>query len=147
MFKKALVVALVATFAAAPATARPWHKHRGRPHARDHGARVHAYHHEVDNEAFLWLGLAAIGIGTLYALNHPRRPEPARWDAGTLPRDRYVRRSADYPDRPVTVVRERFDERGRYCREFHQDVQIGHHTEQAWGTTCLQEDGSWRITR
>ena len=147
MIKRALAVALAATFVAVPATARPWQRHRNRSHTGEHQARAHVRHHEVDDRAFLWLGLAAIGIGTLYVLNHPPRSESARWNAATLSGDGYVRRPAAYRDRPTTLVRERFDERGRFCREFHQDVRIGRHSEQAWGTTCLQEDGSWRITR
>ena len=147
MFKTVLVVALAATFVAAPALARPWHGHRRRPHAAGHGARVHVHHPEVDDQAFLWLGLAALGIGTLYALSHPPRPEPARWRPAPLPRDPYRPRPLVYTDRPLTMLREGFDERGDFCREFHQDVRIGNRGERAWGTACLQEDRSWRITR
>jgi surface antigen len=34
---------------------------------------------------------------------------------------------------------------GQYCREFTQTVEIGGRTEQAYGTACRQEDGSWKI--
>jgi surface antigen len=31
------------------------------------------------------------------------------------------------------------------CREFTQNVMIGSHVEQAYGTACRQPDGSWRL--
>jgi len=34
---------------------------------------------------------------------------------------------------------------GRFCREFQQTVTIGGKTESAYGTSCRQPDGSWRI--
>lgn len=34
---------------------------------------------------------------------------------------------------------------GQYCREFTQTVEIGGRTEEAYGTACRQEDGSWKI--
>ncbi|MGB1547612.1 MAG: RT0821/Lpp0805 family surface protein [Alphaproteobacteria bacterium] len=38
-----------------------------------------------------------------------------------------------------------YQSEGRYCREFQQSVTIGGNTEQAYGTACRQEDGSWEI--
>ena len=32
---------------------------------------------------------------------------------------------------------------GLQCREFHHTVTIGGRTQQAYGTSCLQPDGSW----
>jgi len=34
---------------------------------------------------------------------------------------------------------------GEYCREFQQTILIDGKTEKAYGTACLQSDGSWRI--
>ncbi len=34
---------------------------------------------------------------------------------------------------------------GQYCREFQQTVTVGGQTEEAYGTACRQEDGSWKI--
>lgn len=31
------------------------------------------------------------------------------------------------------------------CREFQQTVTIGGRLQQAWGTTCQQADGTWKI--
>ena len=34
---------------------------------------------------------------------------------------------------------------GHYCREYTTDVVIGSRREQAYGTACRQEDGSWNV--
>jgi len=34
---------------------------------------------------------------------------------------------------------------GKFCREFTQTVNIGGKTEEAYGTACRQEDGSWQL--
>lgn len=34
---------------------------------------------------------------------------------------------------------------GQYCREFQQTITVGGQTEDAYGTACRQEDGSWQI--
>jgi hypothetical protein len=37
-------------------------------------------------------------------------------------------------------------EAGGYCREYQQTVIIGGQAQQAFGTTCQQADGTWRMT-
>ena len=34
---------------------------------------------------------------------------------------------------------------GKYCREYQKTVTIGNHIEKAYGTACLQPDGSWEM--
>ena len=34
---------------------------------------------------------------------------------------------------------------GQYCREFQQTITVGGQTEDAYGTACRQEDGTWQI--
>lgn len=34
---------------------------------------------------------------------------------------------------------------GQYCREYSQTITVGGQTEQAYGTACRQEDGTWKI--
>ncbi|MDP7342314.1 MAG: RT0821/Lpp0805 family surface protein [Alphaproteobacteria bacterium] len=34
---------------------------------------------------------------------------------------------------------------GTYCREFQQTISVGGRTEEAYGTACRQEGGTWRI--
>ena len=45
----------------------------------------------------------------------------------------------------VTPVREGVSSSGRQCREYHHTVVIGGRQEEAYGTACLQPDGSWQI--
>ncbi|MFC4236099.1 RT0821/Lpp0805 family surface protein [Thalassospira xianhensis] len=45
----------------------------------------------------------------------------------------------------ITPVREGVDRENNQCREYHQTVSIGGKTEEAYGTACLQRDGSWKI--
>ena len=47
----------------------------------------------------------------------------------------------------VTPTRTYQTNRGRYCREFQQQVTIGGRTQSAYGTACRQPDGSWQIQR
>lgn len=37
------------------------------------------------------------------------------------------------------------DARADYCREYTRTVYIGNRTQEAYGTACLQPDGSWMI--
>ena len=45
----------------------------------------------------------------------------------------------------ITPVRTSYSNSGQPCREYQQTVTIGGETQQAYGTACRQEDGSWRI--
>ncbi|MDR3424825.1 MAG: glycine zipper 2TM domain-containing protein [Alphaproteobacteria bacterium] len=36
---------------------------------------------------------------------------------------------------------------GTYCREYSQEIDVGGQTQEAYGTACLQPDGSWRIVQ
>ncbi|MEW5703428.1 MAG: RT0821/Lpp0805 family surface protein [Pseudomonadota bacterium] len=45
----------------------------------------------------------------------------------------------------ITPTRTYQANNNRYCREFQQTVTVGGNTEQAYGTACRQEDGSWEI--
>jgi len=46
----------------------------------------------------------------------------------------------------VTPTRDGYDRAsGAYCREYHTEVYIGGERQDAWGTSCRQPDGSWRI--
>ena len=39
------------------------------------------------------------------------------------------------------------DEQGQTCREYQSNAMIGGALHQAYGTACLQPDGSWRVVR
>ena len=45
----------------------------------------------------------------------------------------------------VTPVRDGFSTSGDYCREFQTEITVGGQSEDAYGTACRQEDGSWGI--
>ena len=46
----------------------------------------------------------------------------------------------------VTAVRDGTNTRtGAYCREYQTTVTVGGKSEQAYGTSCRQPDGSWQI--
>lgn len=48
----------------------------------------------------------------------------------------------------VTPIREgTYRSTGQYCREYQTTVTIGGREEEAYGTTCRQPDGSWKIVR
>lgn len=45
----------------------------------------------------------------------------------------------------VTAVRDGMTPDGRQCREFQQEVTIDGQRQEAYGTACLQPDGSWEV--
>ena len=45
----------------------------------------------------------------------------------------------------ITPTRTYQDQRGQYCREYTQTVNIGGKVQNAYGLACRQEDGSWKI--
>ena len=45
----------------------------------------------------------------------------------------------------VTPTRTYQRDGGDYCREFQQTVTVGGNIEEAYGTACRQEDGTWMI--
>ncbi len=45
----------------------------------------------------------------------------------------------------VTPIRTYQSPAGQYCREYQQTITVGGEKQQAYGTTCRQPDGSWKI--
>jgi surface antigen len=45
----------------------------------------------------------------------------------------------------VTPIRTYQASGGQYCREYQQTITVGGEKQQAYGTTCRQPDGSWKI--
>jgi surface antigen len=45
----------------------------------------------------------------------------------------------------VTPTREGRDSAGNQCREYQTTVTVGGKQEQAYGTACRQQDGSWKV--
>jgi len=45
----------------------------------------------------------------------------------------------------ITPTRTSYSDSGQPCREYQQTVTIGGEIQQAYGTACRQEGGTWRI--
>ena len=101
-----------------------------------------------DDDAFKYLAFAAITIKLLDNLNEAaqREHEAAQVQATTAPVGEQITWSSGDATGYVVATKEGVRSSGLTCREFQQEVTIGGETEQAWGTACLQEDGSWQIT-
>ena len=106
--------------------------------------------------------LAAVAIGTLggaflgsqvgQSLDRADRLAMRNTFEKALERNRTGRSSAwRNPDTghagTVTPTRTYRTASGGPCREYQQTVTIGGKTETAFGTSCRQADGSWRIAR
>lgn len=169
MWKKALALGLSLCFLGTPAMAKWGHKHKRGGHGRTgyttdrhgypgrwsprhhHRGRYsrHYYRHTIDDDVFLWLGLTAVGLRLLDALTYQQRIlyEEAHWRAAEAPIGDTITWSDGPVSGAVTPVREGIAGGGEYCREFQREVQIDGRSQRAWGIACLQEDGSWRVTR
>lgn len=104
-------------------------------------------HYHSDSDAFKWLALTAITLKILDNLNEAqeRAHEQAQIAATTAPVGETIIWREGNASGSVTATREGTSTAGRYCREFQQKVTIGGHTEQAYGTACMQPDGSWEV--
>lgn len=38
-----------------------------------------------------------------------------------------------------------YEQQGRYCREYQQNVTVGGRVQESYGTACRQPDGQWEI--
>jgi hypothetical protein len=115
---------------------------------RPHGHWYHGYgHFHIDSDAYVWLAFTAITLKILDNLNEQqqREHEAAQVKATTAPIGERIIWKDGSTSGSVTATREGTSTRGRYCREFLQEVTIGGKTEQAYGTACRQPDGSWEV--
>jgi hypothetical protein len=101
----------------------------------------------LDNDAFKWLAFTAITLKLLDNLNEQqqREHEAAQIRATTAPIGERIIWNDGNASGSVTAVREGTSTAGRYCREFVQQVTIGGRHEQAYGTACRRQDGSWEV--
>jgi len=119
------------------------HHHPGRwGHPRPY---YYGYPYFTDR-AFKYLGITAVALGFLDLLNaeQQRRHEAALITAAGRPGEVIVWESGDATG-TVKTTRMGISSSGRQCREFQQTITVGGRTEQAYGTACLQPDGSWEI--
>ena len=122
--------------------------HRGVAVYRPHGTYYHGYGgYYNDDDAWKWLAFTAITLKLLDNLNEQqqREHEAAQVEATTAPVGQPITWDDGSATGSVTATRQGQDAAGNQCREFQQEVTIGGETEQAYGTACLQPDGSWKI--
>ena len=122
--------------------------HRGVAVYRPHGHYYHGYGgYYDDNDAWKWLAFTAITLKVLDNLNEEqqRQHEAAQIEATTAPVGQPITWDDGNASGSVTTTKQGQDAAGNQCREFQQEVTIGGQTEQAYGTACLQPDGSWKI--
>jgi hypothetical protein len=115
---------------------------------RPHGHYYHGYgSYHNDDDAWKWLAFTAITLKILDNMNEEqqRKHEAAQVEATTAPVGQPITWSDGNATGSVTTTRQGTDAAGNQCREFQQEVTIGGQTEQAYGTACLQPDGSWKI--
>jgi len=107
----------------------------------------YGYRHS-DRDALAFLAFTAITLVLLDQLSESqqRRHEQAQIIATRAPLGEPVIWEEGGASGSVTTTRIGTSARtGLQCREFQQTVTIGGRTEQAYGTACLQRDGSWEI--
>jgi surface antigen len=97
-----------------------------------------------DDDAWKFLAFTAITLKILDNMNEQaqREHEAAQVKATTAA----VTWDTGDASGHVVTTRTGTGSSGLQCREFQQEVTVGGQTEQAYGTACLQEDGSWKIT-
>jgi hypothetical protein len=100
-----------------------------------------------DDDALRFLGLTALSLIVFNELNEAqqRAHEAALAEATAADIGERIYWEEDGRSGTVTPVRDGTTEDGRQCREFQQEVTIGGRSTEAYGTACLQPDGSWQV--
>jgi surface antigen len=104
-------------------------------------------HYHNDEDAYQWLAFTAITLKILDNLNEAqeRAHEQAQLEASRAVVGETIVWNHSGASGAVSVLRDGYSTRGRYCREFQQQVTIGGRSERAYGTACQQPDGSWQV--
>ena len=100
-----------------------------------------------DTDALRFLGLTALSLAVFNQLNESqqRAHEEAMIEATSAPMGAPIQWNEGGRTGSVTAVRDGYTPDGRQCREFQQEVTIDGRPTQAYGTACLQPDGSWEV--
>ena len=118
---------------------------------RPYGHSYQGYgHHLHDEDAWKWLSLTAITLQVLDNLNEQaqREHEAAQVEATTAPVGKKIVWETESASGYVVPTKEGIDAaNGLTCREFQHTITVGGKTEDAYGTACLQEDGSWHMVQ
>jgi hypothetical protein len=124
--------------------------YRGIRVVRPYGYRYPGYgFFYADEDAYKWLAFTAITLAILNNINaeQQRLHEEAQIRATTAAVGETIIWEDGGASGSVTTTRVGTSTSGRLCREFQQTVTIGGRTEQAYGTACLQPDGSWELVQ
>jgi hypothetical protein len=103
--------------------------------------------YKIDADPYKYLAITAIALKLLDNLdaNQQRRHESAMAAATMAPVGEPIVWQDGNASGSVRTVRIGESSSGLQCREFQHTVTIGGRTQQAYGTSCLQPDGSWQI--
>ena len=115
---------------------------------RPYGYRHYGYgHYHSNSDVWAWLALGAITWAVVDGLNEnqQRIHEHAQIGATTAPIGETIIWNDGRASGSVTATRDGMTPSGQYCREFQHEVTVGGKIEQAYGTACMQPDGSWRV--
>lgn len=111
----------------------------------------HAYwgygHFYADDDAWKWLAFTAITLKILDNIDEAsqRAHEAAQITATEAMIGEAIVWHTETSSGSVVATKQGVNQQGMTCREFQQTVTIGNETEQAFGTACLQVDGSWKM--
>jgi hypothetical protein len=115
---------------------------------RPHGHVYYGYGlHHSDHDAWTWLAFTAITLKILDNIDEEaqRAHEAAQVKATTSDINQVIAWETNDASGQVVSTRQGTNTQGKTCREFQQTISIGGDSEQAYGTACLQADGSWKM--
>lgn len=115
---------------------------------RPHGHAYHGYgHFRHDNDAWKWLSFTAITLKLLDMVDEQaqREHEAAQMKATTAVVGEKIVWETEAASGYVVTTKEGINNNGLTCREYQQTITVGGKNEEAYGTACLQADGSWKI--
>jgi hypothetical protein len=103
--------------------------------------------YKIDADPYKYLAITTIALKLLDNLDahQQRRHESAMAAATQAPVGEPIVWRDGNASGSVRTVRIGQSSSGLQCREFQHTVTIGGRTQQAYGTSCLQPDGSWKI--
>ncbi len=115
---------------------------------RPYGHTYYGYGHYVsDNNAWRWLGFTAITLKLLDMIDEQaqREHEEAQIEATSADVGEKIYWDTDEASGYVVTTKKGTSSRGLQCREYQHSITVGGKTEEAYGSACLQPDGSWKI--
>lgn len=115
---------------------------------RPFGHSYYGYGHYLnDHSAWKWLTFTAITLKLLDMVDEQaqREHEAAQIAATTAEIGERIYWDTDDASGYVEATRQGTSSKGLQCREYQHSITVGGETEEAYGTACLQPDGSWKV--